>query len=708
MPGKALEVLKTVFGYSSYRGHQQAIIEDLLLGKDVLVLMPTGGGKSLCFQVPAIVKSGVGIVISPLIALMQDQVSAMHQLGVKAAYLNSSMTADEVNSTEQQLRKGQLDLLYIAPERLKSPRTLSLLNQLEIALFAIDEAHCVSQWGHDFRVDYLQLSILQENFPRVPRIALTATADEKTRQEIIHRLGLEQANIYISGFDRPNIRYRIVQKQKPREQLFDFIQTEHSGDAGIVYCLSRKKVEETAHWLQERGITALPYHAGLDNAVRKKHQHRFLMEEGLVIVATIAFGMGIDKPNVRFVAHLDLPKSIEAYYQETGRAGRDGLPANAWMAYGLQDVIMLQQLLAGSNADESHKRIEYHKLDAMLALCEQVSCRRQALLGYFGEQLETACGNCDTCLEPVETWDGSLVAQQALSCIYRTGQRFGVNYLIDVLMGRSSERLKSFGHDKQSTFGIGKTIDEKQWRSVFRQLVARGLVAVDFTAHGALKLTEACRPILRGEQNLMLRKDVLFTNKKQSGRADRVNKDNQKNSSLWEALRALRRELAEAQDVPPYMIFGDATLNEMLEKKPLTHAHFIALSGVGQRKLDLYGDKFIAVIKTWSAAAQDSDTVAKTLDLFRLGYKVQQIAEQRSLTMDTVYSHLSRALELGLAELAEVVELSQAQIQSIEDVIMNLPEEQKNALKPVFDFFDGQYSYGIIRCIRAAFYHKIG
>ncbi|MBS3954378.1 MAG: DNA helicase RecQ [Methylomicrobium sp.] len=708
MPGKALEVLKTVFGYSSYRGHQQAIIEDVLLGKDVLVLMPTGGGKSLCFQVPAIVKSGVGIVISPLIALMQDQVSAMHQLGVKAAYLNSSMTADEVNSTEQLLRKGQLDLLYLAPERLKSPRTLSLLNQLEIALFAIDEAHCVSQWGHDFRADYLQLSILQENFPRVPRIALTATADEKTRQEIIHRLGLEQANIYISGFDRPNIRYRIVQKQSPKDQLFDFIQTEHSGDAGIVYCLSRKKVEETAQWLQGKGITALPYHAGLDNALRKKHQHRFLMEEGLLIVATIAFGMGIDKPNVRFVAHLDLPKSIEAYYQETGRAGRDGLPANAWMAYGLQDVIMLQQLLAGSNADESHKRIEYHKLDAMLALCEQVSCRRQALLGYFGEQMETACGNCDTCLEPVETWDGSLVAQQALSCIYRTGQRFGVNYLIDVLMGRSSERLKSFGHDKQSTFGIGKTIDEKQWRSVFRQLVARGLVAVDFTAHGALKLTEACRPILRGEQNLMLRKDVLFTKKQQSGRADRVNKDNQKNSSLWEALRTLRRELAEAQDVPPYMIFGDATLNEMLEKKPLTHAHFIALSGVGQRKLDLYGDKFIAVIKSWSVAAQDSDTVAKTLDLFRLGYKVQQIAEQRSLTMDTVYSHLSRALELGLAELAEVVELSQAQIQSIEDVIMNLPEEQKNALKPVFDFFDGQYSYGVLRCIRAAFYHKTG
>lgn len=708
MPGKALEVLKAVFGYSCYRGHQQAIIEDVLLGKDVLVLMPTGGGKSLCFQVPAIVKSGVGIVISPLIALMQDQVSAMHQLGVKAAYLNSSLTADEVNSTEQQLRKGQLDLLYIAPERLKSPRTLSLLNQLEIALFAIDEAHCVSQWGHDFRADYLQLSILQENFPRVPRIALTATADEKTRQEIIHRLGLEQANIYISGFDRPNIRYRIVQKQSPKEQLFDFIQTEHRGDAGIVYCLSRKKVEETAHWLQNQGITALPYHAGLDNAIRKKHQHRFLMEEGLVIVATIAFGMGIDKPNVRFVAHLDLPKSIEGYYQETGRAGRDGLPANAWMAYGLQDVIMLQQLLAGSNADESHKRIEYHKLDAMLALCEQVSCRRQALLGYFGERMETACGNCDTCLEPVETWDGSLVAQQALSCIYRTGQRFGVNYLIDVLMGRASERLKSFGHDKQSTFGIGKTIDDKQWRSVFRQLVARGLVAVDFTAHGALKLTEACRPILRGEQNLMLRKDVLFTKKKLSGRADRLNKDNQKNSSLWEALRTLRRELAEAQDVPPYMIFGDATLNEMLEKKPLTHAHFIALSGVGQRKLDLYGDKFIAVIKTWSAASQDSDTVAKTLDLFRLGYKVQQIAEQRSLTVDTVYSHLSRALELGLAELAEVVELSQAQIQSIEDVIMSLPEEQKNALKPVFDFFDGQYSYGVLRCIRAAFYFKTG
>ncbi|OYV20666.1 MAG: ATP-dependent DNA helicase RecQ [Methylococcaceae bacterium NSP1-2] len=451
-----LDVLKTIFGYDSFRGQQQAAIEHVIAGQDALVLMPTGGGKSLCYQIPALVRDGVGIVISPLIALMQDQVDALLQLGVKAAFLNSTLTMEQARGIEQQLLNNELDLLYIAPERLSAPRTLELFGRIKIALFAIDEAHCVSQWGHDFRADYLQLSILHERFPTIPRIALTATADERTRQEIIVRLKLEHAPLYLSGFDRPNIRYAIVQKQNARQQLLEFMRSQHEGDAGIVYCLSRKKVEETAQWLRTQGINALPYHAGMTNQDRQQHQQQFLRQESIVIVATIAFGMGIDKPNVRFVAHLDIPKSVEAYYQETGRAGRDGLPANAWMAYGLQDVVTMRRMLAGSDADEAHKRLELHKLDAMLALCEQVHCRRQTLLGYFGDHLEQPCGNCDTCLEPVQTWDGTIAAQQALSCIYRTGSRYGVHYLIDVLLGKQNERIISANHHQQSTFGIGK------------------------------------------------------------------------------------------------------------------------------------------------------------------------------------------------------------------------------------------------------------
>ena len=578
----ALQVLRSVFGYDSFRGQQQAIIQQVIDGRDVLVLMPTGGGKSLCYQIPALVKDGVGVVISPLIALMQDQVSALHQLGVKAAFLNSTLSLEQVRDIERQLLNGELDLLYIAPERLSNSRTQALFGRCNIALFAIDEAHCVSQWGHDFRADYLLLSVLHEQFPQVPRIALTATADERTRQEIITRLALENAHVFISGFDRPNIRYRIVQKDNARQQLLNFIRAEHAGDTGIVYCLSRKKVEETSEWLNQKGIRALPYHAGMSNELRRKNQHQFLMEDGLIIVATIAFGMGIDKPNVRFVAHLDLPKSVESYYQETGRAGRDGLPANAWMVYGLQDVLTLRQMLAASNSDEAHKRIEYHKLDAMLALCEMVSCRRQALLVYFGDDLSADCGNCDTCLEPVETWDGSVAAQQALSCIYRTGQRFGVTYLIDVLLGKNDERIRQFGHDRQSTFGIGKALDEKQWRSVFRQLVAKSLVEVDFEGHGSLKLTDACRPVLRGEQTLMLRKDVQVAKtkkeryeKRQPGGAD---------TELWNAQRAKRRQLADEQDVPPYVIFHDATLMAMVENRPRTHRQLGLISGVGERK----------------------------------------------------------------------------------------------------------------------------
>ena len=697
-------MLKSVFGYDHFRGQQQEIIEQLIAGDDALVLMPTGGGKSLCYQIPAIVRKGVGIVISPLIALMQDQVTALHQLGVKAAFLNSTLSKDEARLVEHQLQQGELDLLYIAPERLTSSWTQSLFQRINIALFAIDEAHCVSQWGHDFRVDYLQLSLLHERFPDIPRIALTATADEKTREEIIKRLALEQAHSFVSGFDRPNIRYRIVQKQNAKQQLLNFIRAEHAGDAGIVYCLSRKKVESTAEWLAGKGIKALPYHARLPNEVKQQNQHRFLMEEGIVIVATIAFGMGIDKPNVRFVGHLDLPKSIEGYYQETGRAGRDGQAANAWMAYGLQDVITLRQMLAGSNADEVHKRIELHKLDSMLALCELVSCRRQALLSYFGDHLEQGCGNCDTCLEPVETWDGTIAAQQALSCIYRTEQRFGVTYLMDVLLGKDNDRIKSFGHDKQSTFGIGKELDEKQWRSVFRQLVAKGYVEVDFEGYGAFKLTEKCRPLLRSEETLMLRKDIAPEKGKRK-KAERKAAAQGKDTMLWEALRAKRRELADDQDVPPFVIFHDATLMAMIEEKPVDLKQMSYISGVGEKKLELYGEKFLEVLHEFSDM-EIPDTVAESVVLFRLGYTVEKVAQQRELTEGTIYTHLAQAVEEGSVLLNDVIDLAENEIQQIEDAIISLPEEQKNALKPLFELFDGAYSYSVLRCVRAGFNSK--
>ena len=708
----ALQTLRQVFGYDSFRGQQNAIIEQVISGRDVLVLMPTGGGKSLCYQIPALVMQGVGVVISPLIALMQDQVSALHQLGVRAAFLNSTLDFEQVREIEQRLRKGELDLLYIAPERLTHPRTQALFAQCQIALFAIDEAHCVSQWGHDFRADYLQLSLLHQQFPQVPRIALTATADERTRQEIIQRLALEQAQVFISGFDRPNIRYRIIQKDNARQQLLAFIRSEHAGDTGIVYCLSRKKVEETADWLTQKGLRALPYHAGMTAEDRRHNQHQFLVEDGLIIVATIAFGMGIDKPNVRFVAHLDLPKSVEAYYQETGRAGRDGLPANAWMAYGLQDVLTLRQMLASSNADEAHKRVEYHKLDAMLGLCEMVSCRRQALLAYFGDTLAHGCGNCDTCLEPVATWDGTVAAQQALSTIYRTGQRFGVSYLINVLLGRSDERIQQFGHQQQSTFGIGKALDEKQWRSVFRQLVARSLVEVDIEGHGGLRLSESCRPVLRGEKTLMLRRDVLL-DKSKRGSSEKRQPVGTADSALWNALRAKRRELADAQDVPPYIIFSDATLMAMVDARPKNHQQLSRLSGIGQRKLELYGDEFLQVLAEFddevslNPRSSLSDTVLQTLDWFKLGYSVEQVAQQRALTEDTVYNHLAKGLEQGVVTVEEVLNLSATELADIEAAMLALPESQRNALKPIYESLGGAYGYGLLRCVRVALQRRL-
>ncbi len=598
----ALQTLHAVFGYNEFRGNQAAIVEHIINGGDALVLMPTGGGKSLCYQIPALVRRGVGIVVSPLIALMQNQVDALLQAGVKAAFLNSSLTGQAASQVEQQLLRGELDLLYVAPERLMTPRFLQLLERAELALFAIDEAHCVSQWGHDFRAEYLQLSVLHERFPAVPRIALTATADTPTRHEIVERLGLSEAQQFVSSFDRPNIRYRIVQKANTRQQLQVFLETEHRGDAGIIYCLSRKRVEETAAWLAERGWDALPYHAGLDSDTRQKNQQRFLREEGIIMVATVAFGMGIDKPNVRFVAHLDLPKSMEGYYQETGRAGRDGLPSNAWMAYGLGDVITLRQMVDSGEANEQRKRLERQKLDALLGLCETTLCRRQVLLNYFGEQYSAVCGNCDNCLEPVQTWDGTVAAQMGLSCVYRTGQRFGVGHLTDVLLGKSTDQVQRFGHDKLSTFGIGKEFSQTQWSGIFRQLVAAGMLAVDMEGHGGLRLTDESRPLLRGEQKIALRKDPVSLGKKPKASQSAFSSkaayrfDSPESEALWNALKAKRTELAREQGVPPYVIFHDSTLREMVERRPQRLAQLAAIPGIGKQKLEHYGEDFLEVL----------------------------------------------------------------------------------------------------------------
>ena len=615
MHDQALKILHSVFGYERFRAPQEEVIGTLMAGGDALVLMPTGGGKSLCFQIPAIARAGTGIVVSPLIALMQDQVAALTQAGVRAAFLNSTLNAGQARTIETQLLRGELDLLYVAPERLMLERTLDLLASLpKLALFAIDEAHCVSQWGHDFRPEYMGLNVLHERFPDVPRIALTATADEPTRREIIERLKLEDARVFISSFDRPNIRYRIDQSgngPSARDRLLRFIRDEHASDAGIVYCLSRKRVDEIAAWLAAQGLSALPYHAGLGSDVRAANQSRFLNEEGVIIVATIAFGMGIDKPNVRFVAHLNLPKSVEAYYQETGRAGRDGLPADAWMIYGLQDVITLRQMLEAGDAGDVHKRVERHKLDAMLGLCELSTCRRQALLTYFGETLSKPCGNCDICLEPPEAWDATVPAQKALSCVHRTGQRFGVNYLIDVLLGKDDDRIKRFGHDRLSTFGIGKELGQQEWRGVFRQFISRGLLAVDLEGHGGLRLTDLSRPVLRGEAPLMLRRDAKpeKAKKTKTARAARRPFIQESDQRLWEALRARRLELARKQGVPPYVVFHDATLAEMVERRPQTLSDLAHISGVGERKLAAYGADFVAIVRAHGASIGEAEAV---------------------------------------------------------------------------------------------------
>ena len=595
----ALSILNDVFGYPAFRGPQADIIEHVASGGDALVLMPTGGGKSLCYQIPALLRQGTAVVISPLIALMHDQVAALEELGVAAAFLNSSLEWGDATRVEQSFLRGDYRLLYVAPERLLTPRFMSLLDRVTqdggLGLFAIDEAHCVSQWGHDFRPEYRQLSALPERYPQVPRIALTATADPVTREDIVANLRLAEARQFISSFDRPNIRYRIVEKANARSQLLTFLLAEHAGDSGIVYCLSRRKVEETAAWLGERNIRALPYHAGMDPNVRRRHQEIFLLEDGVVMVATIAFGMGINKPDVRFVVHLDLPKSIEAYMQETGRAGRDGLPANAWMTYGLADVVQQRRMISESEADERFKRVAAAKLDALFGLCEAAACRRVTLLDYFGES-STPCGNCDNCLEPPRTWDATEAVQKALSCVYRTGQRFGVGHVIDVLLGRDGERVRQWGHHALSTFGIGAELAEKEWRAVFRQMVALGLLAAD-PAHGGLLLTEASRSVLTGGQPVALRRAAETEKKKPAGRNGKIGAElGGPQHALWERLRAWRSQTAKAHGVPAYVILHDATLLELVRERPRSLAALRHIPGIGARKLENYGAALLELL----------------------------------------------------------------------------------------------------------------
>ncbi|MDF2817883.1 MAG: ATP-dependent helicase RecQ [Stenotrophomonas rhizophila] len=592
----AHELLHRIFGYDDFRGPQQAIVEHVAAGNDALVLMPTGGGKSLCYQVPSLLREGTGIVISPLIALMQDQVEALRQLGVRAEYLNSTLDGETAARVERELAAGELELLYVAPERLLTGRFLSLLARSRIALFAIDEAHCVSQWGHDFRPEYRQLTVLHERWPDVPRIALTATADPPTQREIAERLDLTNAQHFVSSFDRPNIRYTVVQKDNAKRQLLDFLRG-HRDEAGIVYCMSRRKVEETAEFLCKEGMNALPYHAGLPAEVRAANQRRFLREDGIVMCATIAFGMGIDKPDVRFVAHTDLPKSMEGYYQETGRAGRDGEPAEAWLCYGLGDVVLLKQMIEQSEAGEERKALERSKLDHLLGYCESMQCRRQVLLAGFGETYPQPCGNCDNCLQPPDAWDASVAAQKALSCVYRSGQRFGVGHLIDILRGGENDKIRQFGHTELSTYGIGKDLDARTWRSVFRQLVAAGLLEVDSDAYGGLRLTDGSRQVLKGERKVMMRRESPRTRERERGGQRTGLSVLPQDLALFNALRGLRAELAREQNVPAFVIFHDSTLRNIAEQRPTSIDALGRVGGIGGTKLSRYGERLVEIVR---------------------------------------------------------------------------------------------------------------
>lgn len=694
---QAQAVLQDIFGYQAFRGLQEQVVGQLLAGNDALVLMPTGGGKSLCYQIPSLIREGTGLVISPLIALMEDQVQALRENGVNAAYLNSHLSWNESQQVIGQLRQGQLDMLYISPERLLMDNTLNLLSQVKLSLIAIDEAHCVSQWGHDFRADYLQLNQLPSLFPGVPRVALTATADPNTQKDIQQRLLLPEDNVYISSFDRPNIHYRVLAKNNSRDQLLRFMRQEHAGDAGIVYCLSRKKVDDTAAWLNKQGIKTMAYHAGMDAEERRENQHKFVTQEGWVMTATVAFGMGIDKPDVRFVAHLDLPKSLEAYYQETGRAGRDGLPADAWLSYGMQDLIILQRFLAQSNASENHKRHEQHRLNSMLGYCELSSCRRQALLGYFGETLAEPCGHCDLCQQPIETWNATEPARMALSCVYRSGQRYGASHLIDILMGKQNQRVKQQGHNQLSTFGIGKGLSQDQWRSIFRQLTARSFLTIDAEGVGSLLLTEACRPLLKGQEELWLARDKGQQRKRQA----------QSEDSLWPELKKLRTQLARDKGIAPYMVFHDATLMAMVEAKPTTLDLLELISGVGKQKLASYGQDFIDLINAHVLGVPSqllSEEVTETLNLYLCGFDFSAIAAQRDSSVNQVQQHMAEAIGAGKLGCVDVVNLPSDEVAKIKALFKQ--GDGSKALKPVFDQLNGSIDYWKLRCIRAELAHE--
>ncbi|HVZ03470.1 DNA helicase RecQ [Hyphomicrobium sp.] len=699
--------LEDVFGYKGFRPLQGDIIATLLRGDDCLALMPTGGGKSLCYQIPSLVRAGTGIVVSPLIALMQDQVDALRDLGVKAAFLNSTQDRDTQNAIEREFAAGALDLLYVAPERLVQERTLGLFERQDIALFAIDEAHCVSQWGHDFRPEYRQLKVLAQRFPRVPRIALTATADERTRQDIVSELSLENAASFIASFDRPNIRYTIAElgSASARERLWQFIETEHPGDAGIVYCLSRKSVEETAAWLCSKGRKALAYHAGLEASLRAAAQTKFLTEEGLIIVATIAFGMGIDKPDVRFVAHLNLPKSIESYYQETGRAGRDGEAANAWLAYGLQDIVQLRQWIGQSDGSEAFKMVQRQKLDALIGLAEMPGCRRQALLAYFGEMRTEPCGNCDNCLNPPHTEDGTVLAQKALSAVYRTGQRFGVTYLADVLIGKADERVLRNAHDKLSVFGIGKDVPVTTWKGLFRQLTAQGYLTGDDEGMGSLILTDRARPLLRGEERFLMRvtRTVGKSSKKRS--TSLMSKVARENQPLFDALKALRSKLASAAKLPPYVVAQDRTLIELAEKKPATENALHDIMGLGASKIARYGASFLDLISQFKKHPalnnRLSASVNATLAAHLKGLDAEQIASERGLEASTIYGHLAEAIEAGLISADDAVRLDRAERDEIEAAFDRCETRDTGKLGPAFAALDGRYDYGILKCLLA-------
>ncbi len=701
---RAQQILQNTFGYNEFRHQQSDIINTVIEGGDAFVLMPTGGGKSLCYQIPALIRDGMGIIVSPLIALMQDQVGALRQLGLKAAFLNSSQSAEEANYVKSALFNNELDFLYVAPERLLMHSTLNMLSRSHIALIAIDEAHCVSQWGHDFRPEYQQLYVLAERFPNIPRIALTATADARTRDEITKQLGLLRAKTFVSSFDRPNIRYTISEEQNARAKLWNFIENNHPKDAGIIYCLSRKKVESTAEFIAKKGRTALAYHAGMPATVRQQHQERFLRDEGVIIVATIAFGMGIDKPDVRFVAHLSLPKNIEAYYQETGRAGRDGEPANAWMSYGLQDVITLRQMMEGGEGSLEYKRITQNKLDAILGLCESTRCRRQTILNYFDEALEEPCGNCDNCLNPPEKWDASIEAQKALSAVYRTGQQFGVAYVTNILVGKTDERIQRNQHDQLAVWGLGKDLKQVQWRSFFRQLIAQGYLHIDMERYGALELTEKSRPVLRGEEKIYARKYKAMSkaNKKQSrkdGNVKLADKD------LYEALRAKRLEIAEEQGVPSFVIFHDATLMEIARKRPQTADTFRYISGIGDTKLARYGEIFMEVVSQFPLNEllnnNFTETINDTLALHQSGMSVEEIAKQRGFAVSTIYTHFSEAIEAGLLQAKDILDLSEDDITLIENMAESLRTKEEQTFKPLYTTLEEKWEYGILKCIVA-------